>query len=138
MHSRLQWFQRHFTSLPQQGTCTTLSKLSPWGDQIRWSLITVHYACPPYVCAGTNFTPWYGEASLWFKEACSASPPSSGGSGDWTPAACTEAMLPNHYTTSAQSKYLCKLTTTHYINGYFMIWKNYFMHNMLAKTFIYI
>ena len=49
VYSRLWQFQRHFTSLPQQGTCTTLSKLSPWGDQIRWSLITAHYACPPYV-----------------------------------------------------------------------------------------
>ena len=45
------------------------------------------------------FTPWYGEASLSFKETCSASPPGSGGSGDRTPATHMEAMLPNHYTT---------------------------------------
>ena len=33
--------------------------------------------CPPYVFASPNFTPWYGEASQWFKETCSASPPAA-------------------------------------------------------------
>ena len=33
--------------------------------------------CPPYVFVSPNFTPWYGGASQWFKETCSASPPAA-------------------------------------------------------------
>ena len=72
-----------------------------WSDQMVTHNSTL---CLSSLCfAGTNFTPWYGGASLWFKETCLASPLSGGSNGNWTLATHTEAMLPNHYTTLAHS-----------------------------------
>ena len=100
------WFQRHFTSLSQQGTHTTLCNLSPWGDWIRQSLITVHYACPPYVLLVPILHLYMVEQVCDLGDMLSISTNgnfSSDSSGDQTLATHTEDMLPNCYTTTAHT-----------------------------------
>ena len=51
---------------PQQGIHPTLVRVIT----LRWFRSASNL---PHVFACTNFTPWYGEANLWFKETCLAS-----------------------------------------------------------------
>ena len=104
---------------PGRGLTQPWCEPSPWSDQSRWAahipcMASAKYLSSLCFCHSQFYTLVWWSKSVIKGDILSISTSSSHGddlSGNWTQAACIQAMLANHYTTTAhinEGSHLCK------------------------------